>query len=97
MATKIIIFILCLAGIWYGFKLLGRAAESRPLERDDDRYAFGRRRNKPPRSNRAKAGRDPQGSDPDDDTEVMIKCKSCGAYVSASSASNCGRDDCPYG
>jgi hypothetical protein len=31
-----------------------------------------------------------------DDAELMIECKTCGTYVSASDTRSCGRDDCPY-
>lgn len=31
-----------------------------------------------------------------DDVETMIECKVCNAYVAASGARSCGRDDCPY-
>jgi hypothetical protein len=30
------------------------------------------------------------------EAEDMTKCASCGAYVAARGASNCGRPDCPW-
>lgn len=30
------------------------------------------------------------------DAQEMVRCASCGVYVSATKASACGRPDCPY-
>ncbi len=94
MTTKIIIFILCLAGIWYGFKLLGRHADARLWR--EDREPLRQRRQSPfthrPQPEREKAPE--RAADPD--AEDMIKCQSCGSYVSAQHATACGRADCPY-
>jgi hypothetical protein len=31
------------------------------------------------------------------EAEDLVKCATCGAYVSAQGAVSCGRADCPYG
>lgn len=38
-----------------------------------------------------------QGTRPLEDAEQMINCPVCEAYVVATSAQSCGREDCPYG
>lgn len=36
------------------------------------------------------------GGAADSDAETMIKCPTCGTYLSASAPKSCGKPDCPY-
>lgn len=38
-----------------------------------------------------------QGARPLEDAEQMINCPVCDAFVVATGAQSCGREDCPYG
>lgn len=57
------------------------------------------RRNQIKKREQAELERNPQGrakSQPAKPIEDMAQCKVCGAYVPASGAKNCGREDCPF-
>jgi len=43
---------------------------------------------------RLKGGSTGRRGDPD--AETMIKCPTCGTYLSAASPRSCGKPDCPY-
>ena len=82
---KILFTIVAVVVIWYGFRAFGNLQA---------RAQNKRSRTKP----KARPARnDVQDDQPGmTDVENMIKCPACGDYVSARSASPCGRDDCPY-
>ena len=80
---KLLILLLIVGVVWYGFKFVTRLQQARDSE--------GK-----PRS-RVRGGK-PPASEPSASAEVedMVRCPTCGAFVAARSASPCGRDDCPY-
>jgi uncharacterized protein len=86
--TKIIVTILLIVAVWYLFKLyqrkkLVRAEEaiSRFFKRDPSPESPS------PRSASAAASRE---------AEVLVECRTCGAYVSPRNAVSCGKANCPY-
>jgi uncharacterized protein len=81
--SKLIVLILVILGIWYGFKYMGRVEEVR--------QALRRAREAAERQ-AAQRG----GGRPKIEAEDMVKCRACGTYVPARGASNCGRPDCPW-
>ena len=84
---KLIVLVGIIGAVWYGFKLVSRLDAARkaeakvPGERKSGRKPFGRRRDAAPARS---------------ETEDMVECPTCGAYVAARKASHCGRSDCPY-
>jgi uncharacterized protein len=77
---KLLILVVIIGGVWYGFKLMGRLNEARN-GRGPGRV--GGRRKKV----RARV---------DADSQEMVECDVCGAYVAAVGATSCDRADCPY-
>lgn len=80
---KLLFTVVVIALVIYGFKWIGR------LQRDRD-AALAKRRNA---KTEDKSGGTPAAAD---EVEDMIKCRTCGAYVPASGAVSCGREDCPF-
>jgi uncharacterized protein len=80
---KLLVLLLIVGAVWYGFKFVTRLQQARDSE--------GK-----PRS-RVRGGK-PPASEPSASAEVedMVRCPTCGAFVAARSASPCKRDDCPY-
>ncbi len=81
---KLIFTIVAVLAIWHGFKWFTRYQEDRLANRGKVRKGGG-----------AAAPR-ARPSEPEIDSEEMIKCPVCETYVSASAAVSCGRDGCPY-
>jgi hypothetical protein len=79
---KLILLILVILVIWYGFKYVNRVEEVRQAFKKAARDAAAR--------SQARRGT------PTIKAEDMVKCRSCGVYVTASGATNCGRPDCPW-
>jgi uncharacterized protein len=81
---KLAVFVLIVAAIWLGFRLIGSMDRRR---KDEARRARPSWRDRFIR-------RGGQGDRADVD---MVACKACGAYVASVGAGPCGRNDCPYG
>jgi uncharacterized protein len=79
--SKLIFTAIIVAAVWYGFKYVNRLSEERRDKIDQQ--------NKPLKSARKKK---PRGEDAED----MVACTVCGTFVAPSSATDCGRSDCPY-
>ncbi len=79
--TKLLFTIAVVFIIWNGFKWYARMQMMGNRD-DDDRLHRS-----------AKPG---TGSRSEPITEKMVKCSTCGAYVTSRGASSCGRDDCPH-
>ena len=84
---KLILTILVVAIVWYGYNWLKRVQirqeeETRARVREEIRAERQGTRKRPSRSAA--------------DAEEMVKCPTCSAYVAASGARNCGRSGCPY-
>ncbi|MGH6989524.1 MAG: hypothetical protein ACREFD_02560 [Stellaceae bacterium] len=88
MAIGELLFILfVLAVLWYGVKFMARVGEVRQALRRAARQAAA--------ANAAQMqNQRAQSAIP---TENLVKCRTCGAFVPANSATSCGRDDCPWG
>ena len=93
---KLLVLASIIGAVWYGFKLVGRldqnrraGAQGRGGAQGERGFADGMRR----WAARMQRGGRPGGSG---ETEDMVKCSVCGAYVAANSVSSCGRGDCPY-
>ena len=79
---KLLLLIVFILAIWYGFKYVSRVEEIRKSVKRAVRDAAAR--------SQARRGA------PAIKAEDMVKCGACGVYVTASGASNCGRADCPW-
>ena len=97
---KLLVLASIIGAVWYGFKLVGRLDQARRTgaqarggargsARGERGFADGVRR----WASRMQRGSQPGGGG---ETEDMVKCSVCGAYVAARSASSCGRGDCPF-
>ena len=80
---KPLVLAIAIAIVWYGFKFLGRLKETRAAE------ARKRDLNSEDRGNPA-AVREQL------DVEETVQCPTCGSYVPAQGARNCGKTGCPY-
>lgn len=78
--TKLLFTVAVIALVWYGFKWVGRMQ----VKREHDARERLRR-----------DAAEPTGAG-GGDAEEMVKCAVCGAFVAASGARSCGREDCPY-
>jgi hypothetical protein len=67
---------------WYGVRFLTRVGQVRQAVRRaaEQAQANAQARNQPRQAI----------------TEDLVKCRVCGAFVPAKSATSCGRSDCPY-
>ena len=79
---KLVLLIVFILVIWYGFKYVNRVEEIRQSLKRAARDAAAR--------SQARRGT------PAVKAEDMVKCSACGTYVTATGASNCGRADCPW-
>ena len=97
---KLLVLASIIAAVWYGFKLVGRLDQTRRAggqarggaqgsARGGGGFADGVRR----WASRMQHGSQPGGGG---QTEDMVKCSVCGAYVAERSVSSCGRANCPY-
>lgn len=78
--TKLLFTAAVIALIWYAFKWLGRVR----LQRKAALRARVRKESAAARSSPSAKAQD------------MIACPTCGDYVAAGAASDCGRAGCPY-
>lgn len=87
---KLLFTVAIVVAVWYGFKWLGRMKEIREqdaksrLRRDGGGNAWGG------------SGRSERSSATAADTEEMLECPTCGAFVALSGVKSCGKDNCPY-
>jgi hypothetical protein len=82
---KLILLILVVAAVWYGFRFLGtieraRKQAERAMRQGAARQAAGRARTNPDLSR----------------VEDTVKCRVCGAYVPVRQPARCGRADCAF-
>ena len=80
---KLIVLAIAIAIVWYGFKFLGRLKETRAAEARKRDLKDDDRRN--PAAVREQL-----------DVEETVQCPTCGSYVPAQGAVNCGKTGCPY-
>ena len=66
---------------WYGLKFVGRVGQVRQAIKRASEQAAQQTQSRNPKTIVA---------------EDLVKCRGCGAYVPAKSASSCGRPDCPW-
>jgi hypothetical protein len=79
--SKLVVLVILILAVWYGFKYVGRVEEVRQtLKRARDAAQRGSR----------------SGGAAKIEAEDMIKCRACDAYVAARGAAKCGRGDCPW-
>jgi hypothetical protein len=99
---KLFLLVLLILVIWYGFKFVNRAEAVRETFRRAARDAAARAQARGQmggqmggqgRGQGRAQGR--QGAHAIE-AEDMVKCRTCGVYVTASGASNCGKPDCPW-
>lgn len=87
---KLIVLVGIITFVWYGFKLVSRFQELREAE--------ARRRARDQRTSGAAPDTAARGStEPAANVEDTVKCRVCGAYVTARGATDCGQAGCPYG
>ncbi len=73
--------------VWYGFKWVGRMKKVRDREREKLRRQAGKE---------TSGGAPGDASGASDDTEEMMECPACGAFVAAQAPKSCGKAECPY-
>ena len=78
--SKILLTLLVIAAVWYGWRAYNRYQALRADVRR--RMAEEARRNPKPAA-------EPEAED-------TIECPTCGAFVAANRRVSCGRKDCPY-
>jgi uncharacterized protein len=88
---KLLVLAAVIGAVWYAFKFVGRLQQARDAEaKGSVKPGGGAKRGKTVggkgRGDAASAGQ----------TEDLVPCPKCGAYVAARGATSCGRDDCPY-
>jgi uncharacterized protein len=77
---KLLLVVVIVLVVWYGFKWLGRVRRvqrNEPARRAFRFLFFGER--PPPMA-----------------AEETVLCRACGAYVPEKAAASCGRQDCPF-
>jgi hypothetical protein len=87
---KLILLILLIAAVWYGFRFLGtveraRKQAERAMRQGAARQAAGRQG-----ATRGGPGQDISKA------EDTVKCRVCGAYVPVRQPARCGRADCAF-
>jgi len=91
---KLLLLIVFILAIWYGFKYVSRVEEIRQSFKRAARDAAARSQTRA--QGRDQARTQARRGGPAIKAEDMVKCRACGVYVTASGASNCGRADCPW-
>ncbi|MGH6982541.1 MAG: hypothetical protein ACREFC_15170 [Stellaceae bacterium] len=83
MLPKLLLLGFILLVAWYGVRFLTRVGQMRDaMRRASEQAAMNAR---------ARGQAHPAIA-----AEDLVKCGTCGAFVPAKSAANCGRADCPY-
>ena len=98
---KLLVLAAVIGAVWYAFKFVGRLQQARDAEaKGSVKPGGGAKRGKT--GNLSDQLRDWVGGKGRGDaasagqTEDLVPCPKCGAYVAARGATSCGRDDCPY-
>ena len=86
--TKILLTLFVIVAVWYGWRAFNRYQALRAA-REREMPKQGGRANGQARDSRG-------GARVARDTEDMIECRTCGAFVAASRLVACGRKDCPF-
>jgi uncharacterized protein len=84
MVPKLLLLAFILLVAWYGVRFVTRVGQMRQAMRRATEQAA---------MNAQARG---QGARPAIAAEDLVKCRTCGAFVPAKSATSCGRADCPY-
>jgi len=87
---KLLFTVAAIFAVWYGFKWVGRMKEVR------DREARDRLRRQAGNGGGAGTGQSGAGESVSGIAEEMVECPACGAFVAASGAKSCGKEECPY-
>lgn len=83
MGLKLLVLIVIIAAVWYGFKFFARRSLN----------VSGQQ----PRGHIGSGKQDASGKTTQDKaTQDMELCTVCGTFVPNASAKSCGRDACPY-
>ncbi|MEE8507181.1 MAG: hypothetical protein V3S40_13295 [Kiloniellales bacterium] len=77
---KLIVLVVVVAAVWYGFKFITRLQDARRTDAEL----------------RDSAARRPTAAKGPAEAEDMVQCPVCQAYIQARGATDCGRADCPY-
>jgi len=80
---KLLFTIAVIVAVWYGFKWVARMKEIRDEEAKD-------------RLHREKQASGEKAARSSEDSEEMVECATCGAFVASRGAKACGKDNCPY-
>jgi uncharacterized protein len=78
--SKLLVLILLIVAVWYGWRFLRRFGEVREVLRRAQQAAQAQR----------------SGAAPRLQAEDMVKCRACGTYVAAQGATRCSRPGCPW-
>ncbi len=78
---KLLFLAIVIAVVWYGFKYAARVEAIRRSVREEVARRQAGTAARPPARN----------------VEDLVKCAQCGAFVSATGATNCGKPHCPWG
>ena len=77
---KLLVLVVVVAAVWYGFKFITRLQDARRTDAELRDSAV----------RRTKAAKGPV------EAEDMVQCPVCQAYIQARGVTDCGRADCPY-
>jgi hypothetical protein len=78
--NKLLVLIVIVMAVWYGFKFIGELDRLR-------KQALRRQGQGKARAPRAEGALQ---------AEDMVKCRVCGTYMPSTSATSCGKPNCPY-
>ena len=87
---KLLFTVAAIIAVWYGFKWLGRMKQVR------DREARERLRRQAGNGGGGGTGESGAGGSVSGAAEEMVECPACGAFVAATGAKSCGKEECPY-
>jgi hypothetical protein len=87
---KLILLILIIVAVWYGFRFLGTIERARRQAERQMRQGAARQA-----AGRSGAGRTGSGHDLSK-VEDTVKCRVCAAYVPVRHPARCARADCPF-
>ena len=87
---KLLFTVAAIFVVWYGFKWVGRMKEVR------DREAKEKLRRQAGTGAGGGTGSTGAGESVSGAAQEMVECPACGAYVAATAAKSCGKEECPY-
>ena len=95
---KLLVLAAIIGAVWYAFKFVGRLQQARDAEAKGGAKPGGgaKRGTFGDQLRDWVGGKGGSGAGSAGETEDLVQCPKCGAYVAARGASSCGRDDCPY-